>query len=270
MTTTYVKGRLYRLKIADLKPDPHQARVYMDPMAINELAASIARWGVLVPIQFRRDEEGNLVIVSGHRRCRAAAQAGLTEIYGTYTEGDARLQAFVENLQREDLLPIDEAEQMDALMRNYKFSQNQLADALGKSQAVISRTLSLNRLPEDIRNACRTNPEIPKGLLLSIARLRSEEAMRRKFERYMKSAAAQGRPQARPPRPGPERVLIMKVDEMTGTLRDLPWGDWTEDDRTDLANALVGLRRAAAGLLDAMGWVEEGEDEGEKAPVNLA
>jgi ParB family chromosome partitioning protein len=156
MATNYVKGRLYKLNIADLQPDPNQARRFMDPIAINELAASILKLGVMVPIQFRRDEQGALVIVSGHRRVTATGKAGLTEIYGTFTDGDTRLQGFVENLQRENLAPVDEAEQMAALMKEYVFSQYQLADAIGKAQPLISKTLTLNRLPEDVRDACRT------------------------------------------------------------------------------------------------------------------
>jgi ParB/RepB/Spo0J family partition protein len=138
MATTYTKGKLYLLKIADLQPDPNQARKFMDPVAVNELAASILKLGVMVPIQFRRDEQGALVIVSGHRRVTAAGKAGLTDIYGTFTDGDTRMQGFVENLQRENLAPVDEAEQMAALMKEYVFNQYQLADALGKSQAAVS------------------------------------------------------------------------------------------------------------------------------------
>ncbi len=81
------------------------------------------------------DEQGALVIVSGHLRVTAAGRAGLTEIYGTYTDGDTRMQGFVENLQREDLAPVDEAEQMAALMKEYVFNQYQLADALDKAQS---------------------------------------------------------------------------------------------------------------------------------------
>ncbi|MEI7672894.1 MAG: ParB N-terminal domain-containing protein, partial [Deltaproteobacteria bacterium] len=104
--TTYTKGKLYRLKLADLQPDPNQARKFMDPAAINDLAASILKSGVLVPIQFWQDEQGALIIVSGHRRVAAAGKAGLTEIYGTFTNGDTRLQGFVDNLQREGLSPV--------------------------------------------------------------------------------------------------------------------------------------------------------------------
>ena len=183
--TTYTKGKLYRLKLADLHPDPNQARKFMDPIALNELVASILKMGVMVPIQFRQDELAALIIVSGHRRVAASLKAGLTDIYGTFTDGDTRLQGFVENLQREGLTPIDEAEQMAALMTEYVFNQYQLADALGKSQSSVSTTVMLTKLPVDIRDACRTNPNIPKSTLLEVAKMKTENSIRNKFQVYL-------------------------------------------------------------------------------------
>ena len=183
--TTYTKGKLYRLKLVDLLPDPNQARKFMDPIALNELVTSILKFGVMVPIQFRQDELLALIIVSGHRRVAASLKAGLTDIYGTFTDGDTRLQGFVDNLQREGLTPIDEAEQMAALMTEYVFNQYQLADALGKSQSSVSRAIMLTKLPEDIRDACRTNPSISKNTLLEVAQMKSESSMRNKFRAYL-------------------------------------------------------------------------------------
>ena len=251
-STTYTKGKLYRLKIADLQPDPNQARKFMDPVAINELAASIQKLGVMVPIQFRRDEQGALVIVSGHRRVTAAGKAGLTEIYGTYTDGDTRLQGFVDNLQREGLAPVDEAEQMAALMKEYVFNQYQLADALGKSQAIVSSTITLNKLPEDIRDACRTNPNIPKETLLEVAKMKTDTSMRRKFQVYMNKAGRAEQTGVQKPKLSKQRFLITKVDSLTGALDGLPWSEWSEDDRNDLVNALTGTRSKIDELLNAI------------------
>jgi ParB family chromosome partitioning protein len=245
MAATYTKGKLYRLKIADLQPDPNQARKFMDPVAINELAASILKLGVMVPIQFRQDEQGALVIVSGHRRVTAAGKAGMTEIYGTYTDGDTRLQGFVENLQRENLPPVDEAEQMAALM---------------KAQPDISKTLTLNKLPEDIRDACRTNPDIPKDTLLDVARMKTETSMRRKFQVYMNKAGKAGQTAVQKPKLSKQRFLITKTETLTGALDGLPWNEWSEDDQNDLFNALNGAHSKIEELLNAMNpQPEEGE-----------
>ncbi|MFZ4437832.1 MAG: ParB/RepB/Spo0J family partition protein [Syntrophales bacterium] len=250
--TTYTKGKLYRLKLADLLPDPNQARKFMDPVAVNELAASILKLGVMVPIQFRQDEKGALIIVSGHRRVAAAGKARLTEIYGTFTDGDTRLQGFVDNLQREGLAPVDEAEQMAALMTEYVFNQYQLADALGKSQAAVSTTITLNKLPEEIRNACRTNPNIPKNTLLEVARMKTEESMRRKFQVYMNKAGKAGQTSVQKPKLSKQRFLITKTDSLTGALDGLPLNEWSEDDRNDLVNALTGVRSKIEELLNTL------------------
>jgi len=267
MATTYTKGRLYKLKIADLNLDPGQARKFMDPIALNELSASIRKHGVLSPIQFRQHEDGSLFIVAGHRRVRAAGMAGLTEIAGTFTAGDTRLQGFVENLQRESLLPIDEAEEMAALMSEYSLNQTQLAEALGKGQPAVSETLSLNGLPEDIRGTCRTNPNIPKSFLLKVAKLKNEEGMRRKVQSFLNKNAQSG-PAALKKRRTPQRSLIERTDMLTGEFMSLPWRDWSENDRTDLVNALLGIRDRANELLADMGWTPEGEEsEAEPSPL---
>ncbi len=268
MATKYVKGRLYKLKIADLHPDPKQAR-FMEPNALNDLAASIAKLGVLVPIQFCQDEQAALVIVSGHRRVQAAGKAGLTEINGTFTAGDTRLQGFVDNLQREGLAPVDEAEQMDALMKEYTFNQYQLAEALGKGQSTVSETLTLNNLPEDIRSAARTNVNIPKSVLLDAAKMKSDFAMRRKFQNYMAKAGKTLQPTDRKKKLSKERALLVKMDELSGKISTLPWGDWSEDDRNDLTGALTGIRDRANELLNAMGGAPEGEEAQQPSSSNL-
>ncbi len=269
MNTKYLKGRLYKMKIAELQPDPEQARKFMDPIALKELAASISQHGVLTPIQFRQNAEGEPVIVSGHRRVRAAGMAGRTEIPATFTAGDTRLQGFVENIQREGLLPIEEAEEMDRLMGSYNLNQTQLAEAIGKDQPHVSRTLTLNRLPDDIRNVCRTNPSFSKATLLDFARMKTETAMRRKFDNYMKKAAAEGQTAASKPRLTPARALIKSTDELTGKLDGLPWRDWSEDDRNDLVGALAGIRTKADELLADMGYTPE-EEEVPSASINLS
>jgi len=260
MATKYVKGKLYPLAIADLQPDPSQVRSYMDPNSLNELAASIGKLGVLVPIQFCQNDQAAMVIVSGHRRVKAAGKMGLTVINGTFTDGDTRLQGFVDNLQREGLTPVDEAEQMSLLMKEYVFNQYQLADALGKDKTTVSKTMTLNKLPEDIRNAARTNPNITKNVLLDVAQMKTEASMRRKFQSYMDQAAKAGQTSVQKPKVSTQRALITKTDNLTGALDGLPWQEWSEDDRNDLANALAGIRNKAGEILADMNWnMEEAE-----------
>jgi len=262
MVTTYVKGRLYKLQIAALNPDPKQARKFMDPIALNELTASIQKHGVLTPIQFTKNEEEALMIVCGHRRVKAAEKVGLAEIPGTFTDGDTRLQGFVENLQRETLLPVDEAEGMDTLMKEYALNRYQLAESLGKPTSSVYDTLSLNKLPADVRDACRTNPNIPKAMLLEVARQKSEGNMRRKFQTLMQKAAKTSQPRVLKEKLSTARSLITQTDKLSGELMNSPWSEWSEDDQNDYANALTGIRRTAGELLTSMNRMPmEGETE---------
>jgi hypothetical protein len=128
----------------------------------------------------------------------------------------------------------------------------QLADALGKSKSSIYDSLTLNKLPEDIRSASRTNPNIAKSLLLEVARQKTEPIMRRKFETLMTKAANAGKVKtSTTPKPLPtaQRLLITKTDELTGEFMEVPWQEWSEDDRNDLINALRGIRRQTDRLL---------------------
>ncbi len=200
----------------------------------------------------RRHNAEQPMIVSGHRRVKAAEMAGLTEIPGTYTDGDTRLQGFVDNLQREGLLPVEEAEQMDALMKEYTFNQYQLADAMGKGQSTVSETLSLNKLPEDIRNSARTNANIPKSILIGVAKMKSDLAMRRKFESYMAKAGKTSQPTDRKQKLSKERALLVKMDDLSGKMATLTLADWQGDDRNDLAGALAAIRDKADELLNSM------------------
>ena len=268
MTVKYVKGRIYKLKIAELQADPEQARKFMDPIALKELSASIAKYGVLVPIQFCQKEDGSLMIVSGHRRVKAAGMAGLEEVNGTYTAGDVRLQGFVENLQREAVLPVDEAEQMQSLMKEYALNQYQLAEAIGKSQPAVNATLTLNKLPEDIRNACRTNPNISKTALLEVAKMKSEKSMRRKFEGYLKRDGKESVQAVQKEKVTKQRAVLNRTDALTGEIAALPWREWSEDDRSDLANALRGIRKAAGAVLTVMGEPRDAEGDETERPAS--
>ena len=265
MAATYVKGKLYQLKLADLLTDQAQARKFMDPVSLNELTESIKKYGVITPILFCQNAEVKPVVVAGHRRVAASLLAGLREIPGTFTDGDTRLQGFVENIQREGLTPIEEAEEMDALMKEYVMNKYQLADAIGKSKSSVYDSLTLTKLPEDIRSASRTNPNISKNLLLEVARQKSESTMRRKFETLMAKAASAGKvktPTTPKTIPTAQRLLITKTDELTGEFMELPWQEWSEDDRNDLINALYGIRRQTDRLLvDMDAPPQEGEEE---------
>lgn len=146
------------LPIEVLAPGPFQPRQDMAPEALQELAESIRARGILQPILVRPDPDkpGHYQIIAGERRWRAAqlAQCHTVPVHvRDLDEVDAMAAALVENLQRADLNPIEEAEGFSRLMEDYSLTQDELAYAIGKSRPHVANTLRLLRLPESVRRA---------------------------------------------------------------------------------------------------------------------
>jgi ParB family transcriptional regulator, chromosome partitioning protein len=183
---TYAPNQLHRVPLAELQPDPTQPRKYMDPLALEELTASVRQNGIIVPIVCRQDPKTSLVYtVAGERRCAAARKAGLTQVPAVFIEGENYAEiALVENLLRQDLNPVEEAEALKRLMDDHAYQQEELARIIGKSPATISEALSLNRLPKEIRDECRQDPAVPKNVLIEIARKKQERSMLTEFRKY--------------------------------------------------------------------------------------
>jgi len=132
-------------------------------------------------------------------------------------------------------------------------------------------SLTLNKLPEDIRSASRTNPNIPKSLLLEVAKQKTESNMRRRFQTLMAKADKAGKLTTPKPRPSAQRALITKTDELSGEFMEVPWREWSEDDRNDLINALRGIRGQTDRLLVDMDATPlEEEQETTSGSNNLA
>ncbi|HPX80938.1 MAG TPA: ParB/RepB/Spo0J family partition protein [Syntrophales bacterium] len=269
MSTDYIKGRIYKIEVGLLQPDPQQPRKYFDPEALNELTASVRKLGVLQPVLFRRDDQGALFLVAGERRLIASQRAGLTKIPGIYVEGKYREISLVENILRENLTPVEEAEGMKLLIAEEGYSQTQLAEMLGKTQSSVSKTMTIANLPEDILAQVRGNPNIPKTMLLEAASARTEKGMRTVFNRYMtreakKAAAAV----AAKPRSSHEAAIINQVVLFQDKLFKVDLSNWNEENRQDLAVALQDVRVAADRLLREIGGeeTEVGAEETEETP----
>lgn len=126
--------------------NPNQPRKHFDEDALNELAVSIKNYGVIQPILVCPKEGGRYELIAGERRLRASKMAGLSfipAIVKRFTESEMAEIALIENLQREDLNPIEEARAYRSLMEKYGFTQEELADKLGKSRPVIANSLRL-------------------------------------------------------------------------------------------------------------------------------
>lgn len=145
--------RIETLPMREIEPDPGQPRKTFDDETLAELSASIAEHGLLQPIAVRPKPSGGYLIVAGERRWRASRMAGLTEvpvIVKDVTDEQAMELALVENLQREDLDPVEEAAGIRELMTRCDLTQEQAARKLGKSRSALANSLRLLSLPETV------------------------------------------------------------------------------------------------------------------------
>ena len=145
--------RIETLPLREIEPDPGQPRKTFDDETLAELSASIAEHGLLQPIAVRPKPSGGYLIVAGERRWRASRMAGLTEvpvIVKDVTDEQAMELALVENLQREDLDPVEEAAGIREMMTRCDLTQEQAARKLGKSRSALANSLRLLSLPETV------------------------------------------------------------------------------------------------------------------------
>ena len=136
-------------------PNAYQPRKFFNEEAIGELAQSIKVYGIIQPISVRKIGDNCYELVAGERRLRAAKSIGLKEVPAIVVEisdKDSAAIALLENLQREDLNFIEEAEAYNNLIKEHSYTQEQLADIIGKKQSTIANKIRLLKLPEDIRN----------------------------------------------------------------------------------------------------------------------
>lgn len=141
------------MPLEKLVANPNQPRKNFDEQALKELAASIARHGVIMPIVVNDNKDGTYMIIAGERRFRASKLAGKTSIpvvIKDYNEGEIKEISLIENLQREDLNPIEAATAMKQLMTEFKLTQDELAERIGKSRPAVANTLRLLNLCPDV------------------------------------------------------------------------------------------------------------------------
>lgn len=168
-------GRI--IPIEQIDPNPHQPRQVMGDL--TELVASIKEQGIIEPIVVR--QRGNrFQIVAGERRYQAAVRAGIEELPVVIRDVDdvGILEiALVENLQRKDLTPFEESEALQALCQKAGYTHERLAQKLGKSRTVITESLSLNQMPDHVKQLCRLADIGSKSLLLQVVRQVEPEKM---------------------------------------------------------------------------------------------
>ena len=199
------------LALTQIQPNPHQPRRHFDPEALAELAASIRAQGVLQPVLVR-PVGGGFELIAGERRFRAAHLAGLEKIPAlvrTFSDERTMAVALIENLQREDLDPVEEARAFQELSQRFRLTQEQIAEQTGKERTTISNCLRLLRLDADVLELLQSRRLAPGqarpliGLEAAVQvdlarRIVEENWTARRVEDHV---AAMGRPA--PPKPAP-------------------------------------------------------------------
>ena len=248
---TYEKGKLYHNSIIDFRPDPNQPRKVFDEAAMTELTDSIKKHGIIQPLLFQPADQGVLTVVSGERRLEAAKRAGILTLPSMMVDGDPAEIALVENLIRQDLTAVEEAEALKRLMNERNYNQEQLAGVINKARTTLNEILSLNNLPQAIRDECRGDRTVSKNTLIEIARRKQERSMLTAWQEYKEKVArqAEGRKKgATVPPTAPE--LKKWFDKTRGKITDADAANWSDDDRIAVNESLTALQEAIDGFLN--------------------
>jgi ParB family transcriptional regulator, chromosome partitioning protein len=216
---------MFEIDLDRLHPRADQPRRHFDEGELQALAASIAARGVLQPILVRkRDEQGqdgegsdaSYEIVAGERRWRASRLAGRDRIRAVMVEGDPAEIALIENIQRVDLTPLEEARGIQALMSAHGYSQGQVAELLGRSRVRVNETLRILTLPPDLLTSMERGDEVlPRTILLQIAREEDAQTQRRLWEQARAGAGERVIRAARPPATGTAGERATALSERT-------------------------------------------------------
>ncbi len=252
------------LKISEIEPNKEQPRTEFDDKALGELAQSIAQHGVLQPLLVRPLMYGGYQIVAGERRYRAARMAGLTEVPVVIRELDDKETmelALIENLQRENLSPVEEAKGYKTLMDAYGFTQEEVSSSVGKSRSAIANSLRLLNLPEELIAYLSDGKLTPgharailslenKDLMIEIAgEIIEKELSVRQAEKIAKDAKKEKLPKKKPePKPNYYKEVELALNENLGRKVAvskkgnggvLTVEFYSDDDLKDLANKLA-------------------------------
>jgi ParB family chromosome partitioning protein len=213
---------LVNVPVAAIAPNPHQPRTTFAAGALAELRSSIEEFGVLVPIIVRRLPGDRYELIAGERRWRAAAAAGLETIPALVRNADDRESlevAIIENLQRENLDPLEEAMGFAHLMETYAFTQEQVAQRVGRSRPAVANAVRLLSLSDPIKalvregrlsaGAARTLLAVPPERRDAVARRAAAEGLSvRALEALAREPGAKARPAA--PRADPETAAVLE------------------------------------------------------------
>lgn len=224
-------GNTVTLKISEIEPNHNQPRREFDEESLNQLAESIKAHGLIQPILVKPLLGGGYQIVAGERRYRACQLAGITEVPVTIrelTEQETMEIALIENLQREDLNPIEEAQGYKALMDEHGLTQEAVAEAVGKSRPAVANTLRLLNLPKSVEELVKSG-KLSSGharALLAVENKKAMEALAeeiiasdlsvRQAEKLVKQSTKKPKSEKAPKQPSYYKMVEQTLSEYLG------------------------------------------------------
>ncbi len=222
-----VSAALTEIPLADVVRSRYQPRLSFDPESLEELAASIRTQGLMQPVVVRSRPQGGYELIAGERRLRAAQMAGLARIPAVVrevTDQQASAMALIENIQREDLNPLEEARALERLKEEFGLTQQQVADAVGKSRVAVTNLLRLLKLTAAVRDMLLAG-EIEMGharALLALEPLEQERLARVVAARGLSVRATEALVRSRQAAtPGDRRVRPRKDADTARLEREL-------------------------------------------------
>ena len=233
-------GRVADLEVEAIRPNPYQPRKDFDEQALDELAASVSQLGIIQPLTVRSLGDGKYELISGERRLRASRRAGLQRVPAYVREADTEEMlemAIVENVQREDLNPVEVALGYQRLMEEVGLTQEQVAEKVGKSRPTVANALRLLRLPPRVQASLREGALSSgharalvgvddEGSLLDLHREIIDQGLSvRDVEARAKVLRGDGGPDKKAPGPAPAAPAIaprdrLQIEAFEGRLRE--------------------------------------------------
>ena len=266
-----VSSKIEMLKISEISPDNNQPRRYFDKQQLEELKGSISANGIITPILYRVDGDKK-VIVSGERRYKAASELGLEELPAQFVSGNYRVIALTENLQRNSLLPMEEARAIQDIINASGLAQQDVAVQLGKAESTISEILKLNSLPSGIQEAAITSPLWSRNKLLKLSKLKDDkqqaefkkmlEAIEKK-EAAKKSRDSSSGEAGQKPTAQPENMSQMdrRLNVFKGHIQKLRDRIKKDVEKITDARFREGIEKEIRALLDEVSAYQKGKSE---------
>ena len=229
------------IEISRIVPNPHQPRFHFDEIKLQELSDSIKEHGIIQPIVVSRNADGGFEIIAGERRFQAAKLAGLLKvpvIIREVTEQQKLELAIIENIQRHDLNPIEEAKSYQKLIDEFDLSQDEAAKKLGKSRSTVANKLRILSLPVEIQKALMEE-KITEGHAKAILAISEPEKQKALFELILKSGLTV--------RQTENKTKEVSVRTHNRNVNIDPETKAVEDDLSQTLNTKVKLQKSGAG-----------------------